>query len=87
MTEAKKSSGWTDFPQKMVLGAFGILFTMLVGYFIWLGTAMVEVRAKVIEIERRMTQLDIGKDRDALLKAESNRQRLDALEEEGQGTE
>lgn len=87
MTELEPKADWTGFPQKLVLGAFGILFTMLVTYFIWLGTEMVEVRQKVTSIESRLAVIDLRKDTDQLMKSESNKQRLDALEEEGTGTE
>jgi hypothetical protein len=85
VTEQK--SEWVGFPQKAALGAFGILFTLLVGYFIWLGTTIVEVRQKVIAIEASVKALNESRREQADAKAESNKQRIDALEEEGEGTE
>ena len=78
---------WSGFPQKAALGALGILFTVLVGYFIWLGTAMVEVRQKVTAIELTVKSLSETRRIAQQEDQDSNAQRLDALEEEGEGTE
>ena len=81
------NTGWEGFFPKVVLGAFGIIFTMLLAYFVWLGTAVVEVRAKVTAIEAAVTSLNISRQSGLDARAESNKRRIDALEEEGEGTE
>lgn len=88
------NTGWEGFYPKAALGAFGILFTLLIGYFIWLGTTIVEVRSKVTGIEASVKHLeanmkiiDANRTERADEKSESNKQRIDALEEEGEGTE
>ena len=89
MAETTKGE-WHGFLPKLALGAFGIMFTMLVGYFVWLGTAVVEVRAKVTNIEASVASLnrsvaDLNQTRreQADAKSESNSARIGALEEEG----
>lgn len=81
------NSGWAGFFPKAVLGACGILFTMLVGYFIWLGTTLVEVKQKVEAIDASVKILNETRREQVEARSESNKQRIDALEEEGEGTE
>lgn len=68
------NSGWSGFFPKAALGAFGILFTLLVGYFVWLGTAVIEVREKAIIIEARLVNIEDGVNS----LDESRRRRIDA---------
>lgn len=78
---------WAGFLPKLALGAFGIMFTILLGYFIWLGTTVIDVRSKVTAIEVAVKSLNATRARQLDSRADSNTQRLNALEEEGEGTE
>lgn len=73
-------NNWEGFPQKVALGALGIMFTVLIAYFVWLGTAMVEVRGKVTNIELAIKSLNETRQVTASDKSENNSRRLDALE-------
>lgn len=75
-------SDWRGFPQKLALAAAGILFTILVSYFIWLGTAVTEVRYKVTTIEMTVKSLNDTRRREQQAGQHRNAQRIEALEEE-----
>lgn len=87
VTSKMPNTGWTGFVPKLALGAAGILFALLVGYFIWLGTTLVTVKQDVAVIKGDVSSLKEARERDTAAKSESNKRRIDALEEEGAGTE
>lgn len=75
------NSGWSGFVPKMTLGALGILFTLLVGYFIWLGTTLVTVKNKVANIEIQVISLNESRQAGTEQLSHENSQRITQLEE------
>lgn len=74
------NTGWEGFIPRMTLGALGILFAALVGYFIWLGTTLIAVRQDVATIKITVGSLDESRQTEIEQRSRINSQRLNELE-------
>lgn len=79
--------------RKAMLGASTVLFAALVGYFIWLGTAMVALQrdaAVIVQVNKAMAAnieiLMVARNSEAARLVERNSRRLDAMDAGQAGT-
>lgn len=80
MTTATNGSG---FAQRALTWVAGIVGTILIIFFVWLATTVIDIRERVVRIETTAKALSDARDRDVQNVGARNAARIDRLESEG----
>lgn len=68
--------------RSIIVGSYLVLFGALVGYFIWLGTTILDIRERVARIEVAAESLRAARERAVDERANRNTRRIEHLEGE-----
>lgn len=68
------------FAAKVLIILLGVLFSALLGFFIWLATTIIDIRERVVRIEVTAQTLAESRQRQLEQRAQHNSDRLDQLE-------
>jgi cell division protein FtsL len=78
-TSSKNGDG---FAQKALVIVMGAVLTMMIGFFIWLATSVIEIKVGVAEMRRDITALTAAGEVQAVTDIQRNTRRLDEIERE-----
>lgn len=73
-----------DFATKALVVLLGVISSALLGFFIWLSTAVIDIRERVVRIEVTAQALAEARQRAIDQRSQHNSDRLDRLEENSQ---
>lgn len=65
--------------RSVLIGSYLVLFGALVGYFIWLGTAVIDIRERVKGLEITTAALSTARDRTIDQRIDTNTRRIENL--------
>jgi lysozyme len=82
MTAKTTPKNGDGFAQKALVIVMGALLTMMIGFFIWLATSVIEIKVGVAEMRRDITALTAAGEVQAVTNIERNTRRLDEIERE-----
>lgn len=68
------------FAQKALIVLLGVISTALMAFFVWLATAVIEIRERVVRVETTMQSLVETRATQARTTGERNAARIDQLE-------
>lgn len=73
------------FAQKALIIVIGVLATALMGFFVWLATAVIDIRERVVRIEVTVASLVETRTATSVQNTERTNRRMDQLEKAAEG--